>query len=153
MSQLLRDVILAALVLITPFALADAPALKPAQVFSINDAQLKWRSCPAFIPKGCKIAVLHRDSRKDNADIFFQVPTNFTIPRHWHTSPERIVMVSGQLEITYDGQQPTVLKPGMYAYGPAKLPHKASCVSGNPCILFIAYEGPVDTVPTMSQTN
>jgi len=152
-SQLLRDVILAALVLITPFALADAPAQKPAQVFSINDAQLKWRSCPAFIPKGCKIAVLHRDSRKDNADIFFKVPTNFTIPRHWHTSPERIVMVSGQLEITYDGQQPTVLKPGTYAYGPAKLPHKASCVSGNPCILFIAYEGPVDTVPTMSQTN
>ena len=153
MSQLLRDVILAALLLVTSFALADASAQKPAQVFSINDAQLKWRSCPAFIPKGCKIAVLHRDSRKDNADIFFKVPTNFTIPRHWHTSPERIVMVSGQLEITYDGQQPTVLKPGTYAYGPAKLPHKASCVSGNPCILFIAYEGPVDTVPTMSQTN
>jgi quercetin dioxygenase-like cupin family protein len=62
-------------------------------------------------------------------------------------------MVSGQLEMTYDGQQATVLKPGMYAYGPAKLPHRASCVSGDVCILFIAYEGPVDTVPTMSQTN
>lgn len=153
MSPLLRYVLSAALVPIAPFALAGTPAQKPAQVFSNNDAQLKWGSCPAFIPKGCEVAVLHRDPWKNNADIFFKVPANLTIPRHWHTSPERIVMVSGQLEITYDGQQPTVLQPGMYAYGPAKLPHKASCVSGDPCILFIAYEGPIDTVPTKSQTN
>jgi len=152
-SHLLRYVFSAALVLITPFALADTPAQKPAQVFSNNDAQLKWGSCPAFIPKGCEVAVLHRDLWKNNADIFLRVPANFTIPRHWHTSPERIVMVSGQLEITYDGQAPTVLKPGMYAYGPAKLPHKASCANGDPCVLFIAYEGPIDTVPTKSQTN
>ncbi len=153
MPQLLRDVFLAALLFITPFALADTSAQKPAQTFAVNDAELKWRNCPAFIPKGCKIAVLHRDTWKDNADIYFKVPANLTIPRHWHTSPERIVMVSGQLEITYDGQQPIVLKPGMYAYAPAKLPHKASCVSDDPCTLFIAYEGPVDTVPTKSQTN
>ena len=153
MSRLLRDVFLAALVLITPFALADKPAQKPAQIFSINDARLEWGSCPSFIPKGCKITVLHRDLWKNNADIFLKVPANFTIPRHWHTSPERIVMVSGQLEITYDGQQPILLKPGMYAYGTAKLPHKASCGNGDPCILFIAYEGPIDTVPTSSQTN
>ena len=153
MSRLLRDVFSAALVLITPFALADKPAQKPAQIFSIDDARLEWGSCPSFIPKGCKITVLHRDLWKNNADIFLKVPANFTIPRHWHTSPERIVMVSGQLEITYDGQQPILLKPGMYAYGTAKLPHKASCGNGDPCILFIAYEGPIDTVPTSSQTN
>lgn len=147
MPQLLRCGCSAALVLIAAFALAETPAQKPAQVFSFDDAQLKWGSCPAFIPKGCKVAVLHRDRWKNNADIFLKVPASFTIPRHWHTSPERIVVVSGQLEITYDGQQPIVLKPGMYAYGPAKLPHKASCAIGDPCILFIAYEGPIDTVP------
>lgn len=149
MLQLLRDILSVALLLITPFALADTPA----QAFSINDTQLKWGSCPAFIPKGCKIAVLHRDMWKNNADIFLKVPANFTIPRHWHTSSERIVMVSGELEITYDGQQPIILKPGMYAYGPAKLPHKASCANGDPCILFIAYEGSTDTVPSVSPTN
>ncbi len=133
--------------------MADKPAQKPAQTFSVIDTQLKWGDCPAFIPKGCKIAVLHRDLWKNNADIFLKVPANFTIPRHWHTSPERIVMVSGQLEISYDGQQPIVLKPGMYAYGTAKLPHKASCANGDPCVLFIAYEGPIDTVPTKSQSN
>lgn len=39
-------------------------------------------------------------------------------------------------------------KRGMYAYGPAKLPHKAYCASGAPCVLFIAFESAVDAVPS-----
>jgi mannose-6-phosphate isomerase-like protein (cupin superfamily) len=147
-SQLLRGVLSAALVLVTPCALADKPAQKPAEVFSANDAGLKWRPCPAFIPKGCEVTLLHGYPWKDNADIFFRVPANFTIPSHWHTSPERIVLVSGQLEITYDGRRPAVLKPGMYAYSPAKLPHTAVCANGDPCILFISYDGPIDVIAT-----
>ncbi len=38
-----------------------------------------------------------------------------------------MVLVSGELHVTYEGQPTTVLKPGMYAYGPAKLAHKAVC--------------------------
>jgi uncharacterized cupin superfamily protein len=53
------------------------------------------------------------------------VPANFTIPNHWHTSAERTVLVSGELSVTCEGQPTTVLTPGMYAYGPAKLAHKA----------------------------
>lgn len=153
MSQLLYGISVAALVLASPFALADAAAQEPALAFSIHDAELSWGPCPDFIPKGCEIAVLHGDPGKDNSDIFFKVPASFSIPHHWHTSPERMVLVSGELEVTYDGQQPAVLKPGMYAYGPSKLPHKASCAGGDPCVLFIAFEGPIDAVPTMSPTN
>jgi len=36
--------------------------------------------------------------------------------------------------------------PGEYAYGPAKLPHEATCTSTTPCVLFIAFEGPVDAL-------
>jgi quercetin dioxygenase-like cupin family protein len=115
---------------------------------TFKDAQLKWGPCPAFFPKGCEIAVLHGDPAKENADVFFKVPANFDIPHHWHTSAERMVLVSGQLEVTYDGQEPVILKPGMYAYGPAKLPHKASCAKGAPCVLFIAFESPIDAIPT-----
>ena len=39
------------------------------------------------------------------------------------------------------------LAPGTYAYGPAGLPHRASCTSPEPCPLFIAFEGPVDVLP------
>ena len=57
-----------------------------------------------------------------------------------------MVLVSGELHVTYEGQPTTVLKSGMYAYGPAKLAHKAVCGSAAPCVLFIAFEAPVDAV-------
>lgn len=117
-----------------------------ALAFAHTDSHLKWGPCPDFIPKGCEIAVLHGDPAQANADIFFKVPANFTIPSHWHTSAERMVLVSGELRVTYEGQPTTVLKAGMYAYGPAKRAHKAVCGNGAPCVLFIAFEAPVDAV-------
>jgi quercetin dioxygenase-like cupin family protein len=102
------------------------------------------------LPEGCAIAVLHGDPSKANADIFFKVPAKSIIPRHWHTSAERMVLVSGELHVTYDGHETTVLKPGTYAYGPAKLPHTALCAGDKPCILAIAFESPVDAFPSES---
>lgn len=118
---------------------------------TFKDARLQWGPCPSFIPKGCEIAVLHGDPGKGNADIFFKVPALFDIPHHWHTSAERMVLVSGRLELSYDGQTPVTLKPGMYAYGPAKLGHKASCAKGDPCVLFIAFESAIDAYPSESK--
>lgn len=108
--------------------------------------ELTWGPCPEFMPDGCAIAVLQGDPSKSNADVFFKVPGKSTIPRHWHTSAERMVLVSGELHVTYDGHATTVLNVGTYAYGPAKLPHTASCVSDEPCVLAIAFESPVDAV-------
>ena len=126
---------------------ASAQTAEKALALAMADTQLAWGPCPPFIPEGCEIAVLHGDPAKNNADIFFKVPANFDIPNHWHTSPERMVLVSGILEVVYEGQQPVRLRPGMYAYGPAKLPHRARCAAGDPCVLFIAFEGPVDAHP------
>lgn len=58
-----------------------------------------------------------------------------------------MVLVSGELQVTYDGQEPIILKPGAYAYGPAKHPHKGHCAQGDPCVLFVAFELPIDAVP------
>lgn len=132
---------------------AEGAPKESALAHTFKDPQLKWGPCPAFIPKGCEIAVLHGDPAKNNADIFFKVPANFDIPHHWHTSAERMVLVSGQLQVTYDGQAPVTLKPGMYAYGPAKLPHKASCGKGDPCVLFIAFESSIDAFPTENKAK
>lgn len=137
---------LIAFALIMPAAHAQAPS-EPPVTWNAADPKLKWNPCPAFLPKGCGIAVLHGDPSKPNVDVFFKVPGKSTISQHWHTSPERMVLVSGELHVTYDGQKMAVLKPGTYAYGPAKHPHKAQCVSTQACILFIAFESPLDAVP------
>lgn len=148
MLIVLKLVSSAALVLVSTLAQAAEPGVpESALAFAYTDAKLQWGPCPPFLPKGCEIAVLHGDPAKPNVDVFFKVPPEFTIPKHWHTSPERMVLVSGKLTVTYDGQQATTLKPGMYAYGPAKLPHKATCAKGAPCVLFIAFESPLDATP------
>ena len=108
---------------------------------------LEWGPCPEFLPEGCRIAVLHGDPGKQNADIFFKVPAGAVLPKHTHTSAERMVLVSGELHVTYDGQDTVVLRPGSYAYGPPTLPHEAVCAAGDPCVLFIAFEQPVDAFP------
>lgn len=105
---------------------------------------LEWGPCPPIFPDGCQIAVLHGNPAQPNADIFLRVPGGYRIPTHTHSSAERMVLVEGQLNVRYKGAQAEQLTPGEYAYGPAKLPHEASCLGEGPCTLFIAFEGPVD---------
>jgi hypothetical protein len=118
--------------------------------YSIHDKSLQWGPCPDFFPAGCQIAVVHGDPAKPNVDIFFKVPGNYDFPAHWHTSPERMTLLSGAMNVNYKGQPTTKLKTGMYAYGPAKAVHDGSCISEEPCVLFIAFEEPLDAVEYVS---
>lgn len=138
----------ALLLLASPVISAADTAKEPALALTFEDPQLEWGPCPPFLPEGCAIAVLHGDPSKPNVDVFFKVPGGSVIPSHTHTSPERMVLVSGHLEVTYEGQAPATLKPGTYAYGPANRPHKAVCAEGAPCVLFIAFESPLDAMLT-----
>lgn len=135
------------------FASTQVAAQEQAVTRTARDADLKWGPCPPFLPKGCGIAVLHGDPAKDNVDVFLKVPSKSNLPLHWHTSAERMVLVAGELHVTYDGQKTAVLKTGTYAYGPAKRPHKAFCASSVPCVLFIAFESPLDAVPVESASK
>lgn len=105
---------------------------------------VQWGPCPPIFPAGCQIAVLHGDPSRPNADVFLRVPGGYQIPAHSHTSPERMVLVEGQLSVRYEGTAAELLTPGEYAYGPAKMAHQAECLGDKPCTLFIAFEGPVD---------
>lgn len=141
-------ILVAAFALSAALAYADAPSQEPALAKSADEKSLQWGPCPPGLPEGCTLTVLHGDPAKPNADIFLKLPAKSSIAEHWHTSAERMMLVSGELQVAYKGQAPATLKPGSYAYGPAKLAHTASCVSTTPCVLFIAFELPVDLVPT-----
>ncbi|MGM0580971.1 MAG: cupin domain-containing protein [Bacteroidota bacterium] len=116
-------------------------------VTGAKNEKLKWSPCPSFMGEGCNVAVLHGNPKKPNADIFFRLEGNTSVPRHWHHSPERMVLISGKMRVNYDGQDQEIVNTGDYAYGPAERPHSASCISDEPCVLFIAFEDPIDTMP------
>ncbi|MEE3169664.1 MAG: cupin domain-containing protein [Pseudomonadota bacterium] len=139
----------------TPLAftisLAAACACVSAQekplVISHEDPGLEWMPCPDFIPEGCQIAVLQGDPADTNLDIFFKVPGDFEIPPHFHTSQERMVLVSGTLEVVYENHEKETISVGEYAYGPAELPHSAYCHAGADCVLYIGFVAPLDAIP------
>lgn len=150
-DHLLQLALLSVLGLTGSFALAQEPAPEEALTWTADDSKLEWGPCPPFLPEGCAIAILHGDPAKDNVDVFFKVPAKSTLPLHWHTSAERMILVEGELHVTYDGQKTAILTPGTYAYGPARRPHRGYCESSQPCILFIAFESPLDAIPV--ETN
>ena len=145
--RLAKGVLVAGVVLVAASGFAQTTTQEQAVTRSAQDPQLQWGPCPAFMPAGCSLAVLRGDPTKPNADVFLRVPANTTIQDHWHTSAERMILVAGELVVRYQKQAEVVLKPGMYAFGPAKLSHNASCRGSTPCVLFIAFESAVDAVP------
>ena len=142
------------MVALAPFmarAQGETSAAEPAIATNPDGSDLQWGGCPDFLPPGCAIAVLHGDPAKPNVDIFFRVPAKSEIAPHTHTSAERMVLVAGEMRVAYEGQAAVTLRPGTYAYGPAGRPHSASCVSDVSCILFIAFELPLDAIPIAAE--
>ncbi|MCC5809822.1 MAG: cupin domain-containing protein [Ectothiorhodospiraceae bacterium] len=135
--------ILLGLLLLAPHVLADEKAF----IWEPDSEELEWAPCPEFFPEGCGLAVLQGDPAQHNADVLLRVPGHSSVPHHWHSSAERMVLIAGEFHVDYDGQEPVVMRPGTYAYGPARLPHSAHCRSEETCLLFIAFEEPVDAVP------
>ena len=137
-------------------ASADARTLPPvtgdpAFVWSLDDPDIQWGPCPEFFPEGCELAILQGDPAENNADALLKLPPNSTVDHHWHTSRERMILLAGEMEVDYDGQDPVTLEKGNYAYGPAKLAHVAHCTSDEECFLYIAFEDPVDAIATADQ--
>ena len=118
-----------------------------ALAYTADDTSLEWGPCPAFMPESCSIAGLQGKPSEARADVFFRLEGNTNVVRHEHTSAERMVLVQGEMVVNYDGQAPATLKAGTYAYGPPELPHTADCVSSEPCVLFIAFNEPIDARP------
>ncbi len=127
---------------------AQVPVLADDGAFirTADSTEIAWGPCPEFMPKGCALAVLQGNPAERNADVFFKLPAGTTAPLHWHSSAERMLLVAGEMRVQYEGQDAVVLKVGTYAYGPATLRHDATCVSDQDCILFIAFEEPVDAI-------
>ena len=113
---------------------------------TIHDSDIVWNPAPDFFP-GCSFTILHGDIAKPNLDFFFRVEPNTDIINHTHNSAERMILISGEMEVQYEGENPQLLKAGNYAYGPAKKPHRAKCLDKGQCVLFIAMIDPFDAVP------
>lgn len=146
LSKFKSSVILLALFTISlaQAQMSNADVSEDSVVRSFEDPSLEWGACPPFMPEGCNIAVLHGDPSKSDVDVLFKVNGKSSIPNHWHNSHERMVLLTGKMQVTYTGESTQTMNVGDYAFGPAKKPHTAKCISKDPCILFIGFGEPLD---------
>lgn len=140
-----KPLLLAAAALLTS---ASAQAQVPERPLAIgyDDAAIVWSPCPAVFPVGCSLTVLHGDPARPGSDVLLRVAPGQALPDHSHTSAERMMLAAGRLTVKYRGAEESTLTPGTYAYGPAGVVHGAVCISDTPCMLFIAFDGPVDAL-------
>ncbi|MGB5321658.1 cupin domain-containing protein [Lutimonas sp.] len=146
LSKFKSSVILLALfsISLAQAQMSNADVSEDSVVRSFEDPSLEWGACPPFMPEGCNIAVLHGDPSKSDVDVLFKVNGKSSIPNHWHNSHERMVLLTGKMQVTYTGESTQTMNVGDYAFGPAKKPHTAKCISKDPCILFIGFGEPLD---------
>lgn len=136
------------LAVFTTSSLAQVPSSPRPLKWSALDAGLTWAPCPPIFPAGCEVAVLQGDPASGPSDVFLRTPPNYSLPAHRHTSAEHLVLVSGLLHVTYAGPQVFELRPGTYAFVPAKASHKAHCANAGPCVMFIRFDVPIDAEAT-----
>jgi len=96
----------------------------------------------AGLPSCVTMAVESGDPAKGPSVIVFKGTAGCTIPWHWHTPTEHVMIVSGSAKVEMKGGSSAVLGPGGYAMMPSKHVHQFTCASA--CSAFVNSDGAFD---------
>ena len=115
----------------------------------MNSGDIKWGDAPPNMPKGARMAVLSGDPGKAGAFVArLQVPANYKIPPHFHSTDEDLTVISGSFFFAegdkMDMKGAHEMKPGAFHHLPAKTHHFA--FSKGAAVVQINATGPFDIV-------
>lgn len=93
-------------------------------------AEIQWKSGPASLPPGAKMAVLEGDPSKEGLFVMrIRVPDGYHIPPHTHPKTERVTVLSGTFKIAMgenlDRSAAQTLPAGAFGFWPAGMKHAA----------------------------
>ena len=145
--SLAKSVLITGVVLVAASGFAQPATQEQPVTRTAQDPQLQWGPCPAFMPAGCGLSVLHGDPAKPNADVFLRIPANAVIADHWQRRPSACYWWPASSSSAIRGRPRSCSGQGLRVTRPAKLSHTASCRGSTPCVLFIAFESAVDAEP------
>ncbi len=106
-----------------------------------NMAGMKFINFSA-LPTCAKGAVLNGDPMHGPSLMVVKFAAGCSVPWHWHTANERVMMASGVGVVQMNGGKPVALRPGGYAFAPAQHVHRFRC--SGPCTIFILSDGAFD---------
>ena len=120
-------------------------APKGGKVVMMATDELKWMDS-ADGPPGVKMAVLWGDPKKGAHGAMHKLPAGFSAPLHHHTAGHHVVVVSGTIELTPEGEAVKKLGAGSYFSFTGKKKHTTTCAAGAECVLFVDCGGAWDVV-------
>lgn len=95
----------------------------------ITPEDLTWVDVPS-LPPGAKVALIEGSmAHEGTITARVKLPANFKIPPHYHDTVERVVVISGTVNIgmgdTFDEKKTTAMKPGTVLLMPPGMHHFA----------------------------
>jgi quercetin dioxygenase-like cupin family protein len=123
MSKRVLDVLLL-LVGITSFVAAQDAG----HMGVVSPATSKFANLPG-LPLCMTVSVLHGDPSKGPSTLLLKFTPGCTVPWHWHTANETLVLASGTAAAQMKDGQPMAMKPGDYLFLPAKGIHRFTAKS------------------------
>lgn len=99
-----------------------------------NVGEMKFTTIPG-LPTCAKGSVQSGDPTKGSSIIFAKVAAGCSIPWHWHTPGEHLMMVSGSARLDMKDGKSLTLRPGGFALMPPHHVHQFRCAG--PCQLYI----------------
>jgi len=106
-----------------------------------NIEAMKFGMSPGM-PSCLTGAVVDGDPSKGPSIILGKSPKGCSVPWHWHTPNERLMMVSGVARLEMKGGKPLTLRAGGFALMPSKHVHQFQCTAT--CLLYVYSDAAYD---------
>ena len=94
------------------------------------------------LPACITLAVQSGDPSKGASVILFKGTAGCSIPWHWHTPIEHVMIVSGSVKVEMKGGATSMLGPAGYSMMPSKHVHQFTCISA--CTAFLTSNAAFD---------
>jgi quercetin dioxygenase-like cupin family protein len=106
-----------------------------------NSSQLKFGSAP-YLPSCLTMAPEHGDPSKGAFTLLLKFTSGCTVPMHWHTSAEELMLVSGSGKVQMQDGTSSAIDRGGFVYIPPKHPHAFTCTTA--CTAFLSGDAAFD---------
>lgn len=104
-------------------------------------ATSKFTNMPV-LPQCMTLSVQRGDPSKGPSVILLKFKAGCTVPWHWHTATEQLMVVSGTGKAQMKDGKPVTVHPGDYMFLPAKHVHEFTAVTA--VTMFDLPDGPFD---------
>ena len=112
----------------------------PAQFVELNTQS--WQKCEGL--NGCEFVLLRGDPTTSSSQWMFRLKAGTPFPRHWHSTPENMVGIRGQLVFRFETGDTRTLRAGDFLTYPSGMIHGGVCQPGADCLYYAFNDEPYD---------